>query len=134
MDAKVEQLIARWAEENPVSGGWFSRFKTRVKVSFSKITRFLMDSLDELIVIVENLVDLGPDKKATVLNAIAKLYDAIVATSLPVWLRPFSPMIKKFVIDVAISSAIDFIVGKYRSGSWNKPSEEPTPVVPPAVS
>lgn len=121
MSVKVNEIITKWETENPLPEGWFNKIKTKVKVSYAKITRFLIDSLDELILIVEGLVDLGPDKKATVLVAIAAIYDAIVAKSLPVWAKPLNPVIRQFVIMVMVSSAIDFIVGKYRNGEWNKP-------------
>lgn len=127
LDAKVDELIVKWSEVHPIPEGWFGRFRGKVKTSYTKITRFLIDCLDELIVIVEDLIDLGPDKKATVLCAINKIYDAIVAKSLPIWLVPFSPMIKRFVINIAISAAIDFIVLKYTLGTW-KPNTTNTVV------
>jgi len=123
MDAKVDELMTKWTEQNPAPEGWFGKIKNAVKASYSKITRFLIDSVDELVLIVEGLVDLGPDKKATVLAAVEKLYDAIVAKSLPTWAKPFSPIIRKFVINVLVSSTIDFIVGKYKEGAW-KPKDE----------
>ncbi len=125
MDAKVNELIVKWETENPLPEGWFSKFKTKAKTRYTKVTRFLIESLDELIIVVENLLDLGPDKKATVLLAIGTIYDAIIAKSLPVWLRPFNMMIRAFVISVVISTTIDFIVSKYSSGNWSKNTENP---------
>ena len=80
---------------------------------------FILNSLDHFIKLIEQFNDLsGADKKATVLNAVAKLYDYIAKEALPIWLKPFSAKIKHFLVYVAISYLIDFMVGKYNDGLW----------------
>lgn len=83
------------------------------------ITKFLVDSLDELINFVENLIPEGKDKKAAVLAVIAKLFDYIAVQTFPLWLKPFSNTIKAIVVYIICSQVIDFIVAKYNAGYWN---------------
>ena len=66
----------------------------------------------------------GADKKATVLVAVEKLYDYVIREAMPIWLKPFSGLIKKHIIFGLLSPAIDWIVQKYREGDWRKPSQE----------
>lgn len=87
--------------------------------SLSKVTGFLLYALDGLVNAVSECVLTGPDKKATVLDAIDRLYDYTVREALPIWLRPFAGPIKAYIIHVLVSSAIDWVVAKYRSGSWS---------------
>lgn len=118
VEEKVNNLLEQWKTENPTPISWWDKVKNTVRISYSKVIKFLIYSLDELILIVDDVIDFGPDKKATVLAAIAILYDRIIAVSMPVWLKPFNSVIKSFVIMVIISSTIDFIVEKYRNGTW----------------
>jgi len=78
----------------------------------------LINSLDEFVQLVDTELGDGADKKATVMVYVEKLYDEIVTLSLPFFLKPFSLPIKRFVIMVIVSGAIDFVVAKYRDGSW----------------
>tara|TARA_Y100000034_G_scaffold134066_1_gene201503 strand:+ start:9594 stop:10142 length:549 start_codon:yes stop_codon:yes gene_type:complete len=109
-------LLEQWRIENPPTSWW--RLWSKAKIGFVKITAFLLNAIDELIQLSEDLVDLGPDKKATVMDAISRLYDWIVKEALPIWLKPWSPAIKNFIINVVISYAIDWIVGKYNTGEF----------------
>jgi hypothetical protein len=111
---KVESLAVKWDEQiAETARSWWSR------ISLYKVTRFLLDSLDDLICFVDNLIDSGPDKKATVMSAVEKLYDHVVKEAMPIWLKPFSPAIKNFILNVIVAQSIDFIVNKYREGAWN---------------
>ena len=96
------------------------------RISMVYITKFLLGTLDGLIVFVNTLLhgETGPDKKATVMAAIIVLYDHVVAQALPFWLRPFARSIKYFIIYTVVSIAVDWIVSKYRDGSWKE--EPPT--------
>jgi hypothetical protein len=85
-------------------------------------TNFLLRSLDDLIAYVDQIIDLGPDKKATVMEAVSRLYDLVVREALPIWLSPVASRMKILVLEEVISPAIDWIVAKYRAGVW-----EPTP-------
>jgi len=115
LQIKIESLAKTWLDNLPVkASSWFSARKANM----IQISKYLMFCLDELIQIVEGLIDSGPDKKATVLNSISALYDYIIAEGLPIYLRPFAGVVKNFVINTLISSAIDFLVSKYKDGSW----------------
>ena len=89
------------------------------KSNFVKITKFLIYCLDGLIMLVDRLIEGGPNKKATVLLAISDLYDYVVKDSMPMYAKPFAANIKNFVIYTIISIFIDYIVSKYREGSWS---------------
>lgn len=97
---------------------WYKPWK---RISFTRVTNFLMKSLDDLIAYVDDYIEAnGADKKATVLAAISKLYDYVVIEAMPIFLKPFSAAIKSFIINDMISTAIDWIVDKYRNGEWKK--------------
>jgi len=117
LELKVKELLDNWKKENPVKKELFGLI-SNVKISFNKITAFLINSLDEFIQIVDDKLDNGSDKKATVMLYVEKLYDEIVTASLPVFLKPFNLPIKRFVVLVVISGTIDFVVSKYRNGAW----------------
>lgn len=124
VEGYLDNLIAKWKLENPPSSWW--RVWSKAKIGFVTITAFLINGLDELIQIVEDAVDVsGPDKKATVIKAITRVYDFVIKEAMPMWLRPFSPAIKNFIINVVISYAVDFIVEKYNNGNWLPPIEKP---------
>lgn len=105
---------------------WDARSQTRSmwlpKVNMSVVTNFLLMALDDFVLVLSNVAISGPDKKATVLDAISRLYDYTVAEALPIWLVPFAGLIKQYIIYILISSAIDWMVAKYRNGSW-KPAQ-----------
>jgi len=117
LDLKVTELLNIWKAEHPIRKGFFSLL-FNVKTSFNKITAFLINSMDEFIQLVDDEVGDGADKKATVMVYVEKLYNEIVIMSLPIFLKPFNKPIKKFVILVVVSSTIDYVVSKYREGSW----------------
>jgi hypothetical protein len=89
------------------------------KFNYAGAVSFLSHCLDTLIVyLVEHHIP-GEDKKATVMKAITDIYDNVVVGLFPILLRPFSKVIKRFVINILISHAIDRIVSKYNTGSWS---------------
>lgn len=90
----------------------------RYSANWSRIINFLILALDDFISTLVNSTIPGPDKKATVLLAIDKLYDFTVKEALPFWLRPFATPIKLFIIYVFISNCIDWIVAKYQTSTW----------------
>jgi hypothetical protein len=116
----MEIMAVKW-DESKSSSKWWQLWK---KVSFIAITNFLLARLDDLISYVDNLVASGIDKKATVLDALTRIYDKIIYEAMPIWLKPFSPLIRVIVIGQIIPAAIDFFVSKYREGSWNKKDPE----------
>lgn len=120
VDENIENFIKTmaeiWNEDKEISAWW----KIWERISISKVTNFLLAVLDDLIAYVDDVLESGPDKKATVLAAIDSLYDIVIIGALPIWLKPFSSAIKKYVIQEMISPAIDWIVDKYRNGEWRK--------------
>lgn len=120
IEAYIETMAVKWDEARKDSKWW----QVWKKVSFVAITNFLLARMDDLISYVDGLVAAGIDKKATVLVAIAKIYDKIIYEAMPIWMKPFSPLIRAIVVGQIIPAAIDFFVGKYREGSWNKKDPE----------
>jgi hypothetical protein len=123
LELKVNELLNVWKAENPIRKGFFS-ILFNAKVSFNKVTAFLINSMDEFVQLIDDQLIDSADKKATVMVYVEKLYDEIVTLSLPIFLKPFSMPIKRFVIMVVVSGAIDFVVTKYRDGSWRKKWDE----------
>ncbi len=112
----VDSFALKWKEKNEKNKSWWV-----VKQSYLiEATKFLVDSLDELIHFVEGMIVDGEDKKVAVVLITGKLFDYIVVQSFPIWLKPFSSIIKSIVINVIISQMIDFIVSKYNEGIWKK--------------
>jgi hypothetical protein len=91
--------------------------------NFLCVMRFLLNSVDELVLFVEPIIPDGKDKKAAVMVIIGRIFDYIVIQSFPLWLRPFSPIIRKIVIDIMISDLVEFMVNKYKSGFWSQIQE-----------
>jgi len=112
----VDSFALKWKEKNQNNKSWWT-LKQRYLI---EATKFLVDSLDELINFVEGMIADGKDKKAVVIMITGKLFDYIVVQSFPIWLKPFSGIIKSIVISVIISQMIDFIVSKYNEGIWKK--------------
>jgi hypothetical protein len=115
---EVNQVIANWRAKNPLPSWW-----AKVGGAWVTSASFLVKVTDYLINIVEEKVSSGPDKKATVLAAVGKIYDEVVYPRLPSYLLPFNARIKLFLLEVVVSAIIDFIVSKYKEGSWvSKPN------------
>lgn len=112
----ISDLQKRWDQENVEKKSWW-KLNTKYLISS---TLFLINALDEIIVFVEGLIPDGQQKKETTLKIVSKLFDYVVAAAFPLWLSPFSHIIKKIIIDVIIDSLINYIVSKYNNGSWNK--------------
>ncbi|MCK9458627.1 MAG: hypothetical protein M0R80_03225 [Proteobacteria bacterium] len=114
----IKSLQAKWVEENPPPK-WWQFWK---KVDLRKVVKFILAALDEMIIAVEKEIASGPEKKAIVLAACVVVYEFVVANALPTALKPFSTQIENFIIYIVIASAIDWVVEKYRNGSWSAPS------------
>lgn len=110
----TDSVVKKWKEIN--TGSWWKFWS----LDWTKATGFLILSVDELIRIVEKLVQFGPDKKATVLDALGKLFDTIVLTSAPFWLKPILSASKSYIINTLCSMLIDWIVSKYNDGTWRE--------------
>lgn len=109
----AEQL-AKWNSLKNAKSGLFSG-----TLNLSDAVKFFLTALDESISQAEaKPTYTGAEKKALVLAVLSKLYDAVIGANLPYWTYPFSSMIKSIVIDIIISNAIDYFVGKYNEGAW----------------
>lgn len=117
IENKVLELHEKWLSEYP-DMPWYKKLFSWSKPSLYRVTMFLIDSLDELIHTVDDLIEAGPDKKATVLAAIDHLYDFVGREAVPFLLRPFATAIKNYIVYTLIAAAIDWIVDKYRNGEW----------------
>lgn len=120
----LETLKAEWDKIRGKVSPW--QFWKKTVGGMHKATRFLLQSVDGLVMLVDDLVDIGPDKKATVLHALNMLYDYVVREAIPLYMRPFAGKIKDYVIYTLASAAIDWIVMKYNEGSWRLPEAEAT--------
>ena len=128
LDDQVKEIITLWEKDHP-KPKWYHFWK-RIKGLWFAAVRFIIAAGDYFVQTIDDLIEGGPEKKATVLEALGEVYDAIVPFLLPIFIRPFNKQLRTFVIDVVASLLIDFIVGKYREGSWDK--EEPDTEPPPA--
>ena len=126
MDSKTESIINEWNEKNESEKvPWWKVWKKKPK-GYLYVTAIIINALDELILKMDEFDDMsGADKKATVMESITKIYNNVIKEALPIWLKPWAKPIKVIIIDVIISYSIDFIVGKYRDGSWNGDQEAP---------
>lgn len=112
VENKVQFYCRLWDSRKDHKSMWLP------KVSMSAVTNFLLMALDDFVILVSSIAIPGPDKKATVLKAIECIYDYTVREAMPIWLRPFAGVVKQYVVYVLISNAIDWMVAKYRNGSW----------------
>lgn len=122
IDLFVDSMKAVW-DSIKKTVKWWQVWKN---VNLIPVTNFLLNCLDDLIAYVDQIDGIsGADKKATVLNAMAKIYDYIIKEAMPIWLKPFSAWIRDYIIYVVISQAIDWIVAKYRKGDFKpKPADQ----------
>lgn len=112
IESRVQFYCRLWDSQRNARSLWMP------KVSLSKVTNFLMVALDDIVVAAATAVISGPDKKATVLAAIDRLYDYTVKEAMPFWMRPIASPIKQYIVYVLVSHAIDFMVAKYHDGGW----------------
>lgn len=120
IDIFVANMQKMWNDANQPGG--ISRFWK--KVNFTSVVSFLIQCLDELVnYFIEHNIP-GADKKATVLSTLSIIYDHIITGTLPIWLKPTAPLIKKFIFNVVLSASIDWVVNKYKNGSWRPKTKE----------
>jgi len=95
--------------------------KANGKVSLAQANVVFLHAIDYLIQKIEPIVIPGEDKKATVMDALSKIYDATIGSVMPFWMLPFNSIIKSLLLQMA-SALIDYIVAKYQAGSWTQPT------------
>jgi hypothetical protein len=109
---------------NELKNDWNDQLKSEKKANLSKITTFLLGSVDILICTIDDLLDKGVDKKATVLMGMEQLYVYVERSPfVPVWLKPFLNLIRSYIVYTLLSVLIDWAVSKYRQGSWRNKEE-----------
>jgi hypothetical protein len=111
LDDFLKDLKAKWDAIAPTGSTWFSNKYLGMAL------QFLIEAIDESIQFVESLIEKGNDKKAAVLAILDNLYDHIAVNALPIYLKPFSGLLKQ-LMDLAVGALVDYIVSKYNSGSW----------------
>lgn len=112
IEGMVAELMAQWDAQ------LYRKGFLRGRANMSKVTNFLLYALDGLMSAANEALIPGPDKKATVLDAIDRLYEYTVREAMPFWMRPLASPVKSYIVHVLISNAIDWIVLKYKDGSW----------------
>jgi hypothetical protein len=112
----IQNLIAQWTKENPSPKWWEVWKKTN---GLGKVVKFILNAVDSLILTVDKETIAGAEKKAAVLTACAAVYDFVALNAFPIWMKPFEIPIKMFLIYTVISTMIDWMVEKYKNGSWN---------------
>ena len=117
LDAYLENLKAKWDETAPPKKSWFAIHQTQI----TECTKFLICALDDLILFVQDNIPKGSDKKTVVLLVISNIFDYVATNSFPTWLIPLTPVVKQIIVGVIVSQLIEFIVSKYRDGSWSVP-------------
>lgn len=125
----IATLEAKWATEaalNP-SVPWWEFWKQ--PIALHQITLFMLQAIDIVVVDLDKAIMANQDKKATALAAIGSLYDVIVIPALPIWAKPFSGVVKSYILDTFISNMIDWLCTKYHTAVWPVP---PTPATPAA--
>lgn len=108
-EEKIEEVVDQWQQETILENK---------KITIKQVTTILLVALDKFINLAEVLISNGPDKKTAVLSSMDKTYDYIVKEALPIWLKPFASSIKYYILYVLVSATIDWIVVKYKEGSW----------------
>ncbi len=118
LDGYLAALKQNWDAESQglPTRSWWSINRLRLAGG----VQYIIDSLDKLVLFVEDLIPTGSDKKSAVVSLLDKLFDYVVAPAFPIWLKPFTPAIRRIIIDIVVSNMIEFVVGKYNKGIWKK--------------
>jgi hypothetical protein len=110
----LETEIQRWHAEYPQDGGLAI---LTGKVPLRDVIKFLIESADEFVVMVGGMVGTTSDVQNIVLNLLNKLYDTIIIGILPIWIKPFSSLIKYVIVDILLSNLIDYLINQYATGA-----------------
>jgi len=110
----LDDAKKQWDAQNPNPKSWFGINRGVLL----KATTFLTCITDELIQYVETIIDKGPDKRAAVILTMGQLFDYVMQSFAPLWLKPMLPAMKQIVVTIVIGNLIEFIVAKYRAGYW----------------
>lgn len=108
----IDGIKIRWSLAKTAKSGWLTTTVSR----FSLAVPFFLQAIDQLMKYAAKLQIEGIAKKAIVMEALGELYDTIISPLFPFWLAPWNGTIKQLVLDVMVSSFIDFLVGRLREG------------------
>jgi hypothetical protein len=95
-----------------------NNLKILVGNDLKKAVGYFILSMDQLILKIAEEKIPGADKKATVLSTLGTVYDNLIVTACPIWLKPIAILLKTFVLNTICSMIIDWIVDKYKNGAW----------------
>jgi hypothetical protein len=112
----ITGIVASWKNTIATQPWW----KFWAGLDLKTATGFFIVSVDNLIAIVEKQLELGSDKKATVLAALDQLYGTMVLGSAPVFLKPVLMILRNYIIYTLCSMLIDWTVSKYNDGAWRQ--------------
>ena len=110
----IQSMSQKWDEAKPKK----KRFWNKIKPSVA--TKFLIYVLDAAVIFVSSFAIQGADKKATVLHIFERVFDNVIKEMLPFWIRPLAKVIKTYVLGYLISCIIDWMIEKYKNGSWRQ--------------
>lgn len=110
LESYLNYLKQQWDQQHPK--------KSIKKTYILDSTIFLLSVLDDLIVFVQEHIEKGSDKKMVVQSMSSDVFDHIVVSAFPIWLKPFAPVIKEIIVGIILNQMIEFIVKKYKEGSW----------------
>lgn len=132
VEALVSSLTSEWQKTliKTKRPKWWQFW--RRGTSMHDAAMFVINSVDKLVDCVEGLIEVGPDKKATVMHAVGLLFDYVVRECMPIYLKPFAGKLKHLIVNVIVGNVIDWMVAKYREGAWKEEPVEP-PVAEPVV-
>lgn len=115
---QIKQIWMEKSKDAPTS--WF---KLSVKYLILA-SGFLVNVTDVLVNHMQTFDMPGVEKKTQVLSMLSEIFDFVSASAIPAVYKPFTSLLKTFVINCLLSAIIDFIVKKYKNGSWSSKNEE----------
>lgn len=125
MDTNYQEIISQiklvWTEKvKDIPKSWF-------KLSINYLIQasgFLINVTDILVNHMQTIEMPGIEKKTQVMSMISEIFDFVALSVIPIAYKPFAPILKTLIINCILSTVIDFIVKKYKNGSWLNKNEE----------
>lgn len=125
MDTNYQDIIIQIKKiwEDKITQAPKSWFKISVNYLI-QASGFLFSVTDILINHMQSFDIPGQEKKAQVISMLSDIFDFVASSAIPIAYKPFAPLLKTLVINCIISALIDFMVKKYKNGSWSNTNEE----------
>lgn len=116
----TNQLKNIWAEKiKDAPTSWF-----KISVNYLILSsNFLLNITDILVNHFKSFDIPGIEKKQKVIEILSDVFEFVSSTTIPVAYKPFTPLLKTVIINCVLSAMIDFIVNKYKKGSWSNNEE-----------